>query len=115
MATPNGAETKDVDVNEIRREAMERADEIRKEAARKLNIAAEAIRREVRENNVDTDGVEKADEIATHLEKTATYLANNTLEEMGQDATEVVTRNPWQAVLMALAIGFILGLMLRRK
>ena len=115
MATQNGAETRDVDVNEIRREALEKADEIRKEASKKLNQAAEAIRREVRENGADTDGVEKADEIATHLEKTATYLANNTLEEMGEDATEVVTRNPWQAVLMALAIGFILGMMLRRK
>jgi ElaB/YqjD/DUF883 family membrane-anchored ribosome-binding protein len=115
MATQNGTEKIEVDVNEIRREALEKADEIRKEAAKKLNQAAEAIRKEVRENEVDKDGIEKADEIATHLEKTATYLASNTLEEMGEDATEVVTRNPWQAVLIALVIGFFIGMMLRRK
>lgn len=115
MATSNGAEKVEVDVNEIRREALEKADEIRKEAAKKLNAAAEAIRKEVRENDVDKDGIKKADEIATHLEKTATYLANNTLEEMGEDATELVTRNPWQAVLVALIIGVFIGMMFRRK
>ena len=116
MATVNGAEKMEVDVNEVRREALEKADEIRKEAAKKLNAAAEAIRKEVREKaNADEEAVERADEVATHLEKTATYLNNNTIEQMGEDATEVVTRNPWQAVLIALIIGVVIGLIIKRK
>ncbi|MBZ0300222.1 MAG: hypothetical protein K8J31_10790 [Anaerolineae bacterium] len=115
MATANGSEKIEVDVNEVRREALEKADEIRKEAAKKLNTAAEAIRKEVRDKDADKEAVEKADEIATHLEKTATYLNNNTVEQMGEDATEVVVKNPWQSVMIALIIGVLIGLMLRRK
>lgn len=115
METTNGAEKTEIDVNEIRREALEKADEIRKEAAKKLNTAAETIRKEVRENEGDAEAVARADEIAGHLERTAVYLNNNTLEQMGEDATEVVVKNPWQAVLVALVIGVILGLMMRRR
>ncbi|MAS36682.1 MAG: hypothetical protein CL610_21945 [Anaerolineaceae bacterium] len=115
MATQNGAEKIEVDTNEIRREALEKADEIRMEAAKKLNTAAETIRKEVRDNETDTEAIARADEIATHLEKTATYLSNNTVEQMGEDATEVVVKNPWQSVLVALIIGFFIGMMFRRK
>lgn len=115
MATTNGTEKVEVDVSELRRETLEKADEIRKEAAKKLNVAAETIRKEVREKEADQEAVERADEIATHLEKTATYLNNNTLEQMGEDATEVVTRNPWQAVLVAFIVGVVIGLILKRR
>lgn len=120
MATTNGKEeteekVAEIDVNELRREAFAKADEIRSEAAKKLNVAAEAIRKEVRDKEADAEAVEKADEVATHLEKTATYLDDHTVEEMTDDATTVVVENPWRAVLMALVIGIILGLILRRK
>lgn len=105
----------DFDVNEARREALALADDIRKEAAKKLNAAAERIRSEVREKEVDQDGIEKADEVATHLEKTANYLNDHTVEQMSEDATKVVVENPWRAVLIALVIGLVLGMIMRRK
>lgn len=105
----------DFDVNEARREALALADDIRKEAAKKLNAAAERIRSEVREKEVDEDGIEKADEVATHLEKTANYLNDHTVEQMSEDATKVVVENPWRAVLIALVIGLVLGMIMRRK
>jgi ElaB/YqjD/DUF883 family membrane-anchored ribosome-binding protein len=116
MATPNGAEsTQQVDASEVKREVYAKAEEIRKEAAKKLNAAAENIRKEVRENDVDAEAIAKADEIADHLEKTAQYLNDHSLEQMGQDATEVVQNNPWQAVLIAFVIGFIVAMLLRRR
>jgi ElaB/YqjD/DUF883 family membrane-anchored ribosome-binding protein len=116
MATSNGAESaQQVDANEAKREVYARAEEIRKEAAKKLNTAAENIRKEVRENDVDPEAIAKADEIAAHLEKTAQYLNDHSLEQMGQDATEAVQNNPWQAVLIAFVIGFIVAMLLRRR
>lgn len=120
MATTNGKEkpadkVAEFDVNELRREALAAADEIRKEAAKKLNAAAEAIRKEVREKEADQDAVEKADEVASRLEKTAHYLDDHTVEQMTEDATTVVVENPWRAVLVALVIGVILGMILRRR
>ena len=119
MAT-NGKETvedkvADLDINELRREALATADEVRKEAAKKLNAAAETIRKEVRDKEADTEAVEKADEVAAHLEKTAHYLDDHTVEQMTEDARTVVVENPWRAVLVALVIGIVLGLLLRRK
>ena len=120
MATTNGkekveAKVAEFDINELRREALSAADEIRKEAAKKLNVAAETIRKEVRDKEVDAEAVEKADEVAAHLEKTAHYLDDHTVEQMTEDATTVVVENPWRAVLVALVIGIVLGLILRRK
>lgn len=115
MATANGTEKAQVDANEIRREVYARAEEIRKDAAKRLNEAAENIRKEMRENGADDDAVAKVDEIAGHLEKTAQYLTDNTLEDMGKEATEIVQANPWQALLVAFVIGFIVAMFLRRR
>lgn len=115
MATANGTSKTEVDANEIRREVYARAEEIRKDAAKRLNEAAENIRKEMRENGVDEDAVAKVDEIAGHLEKTAQYLNDNTLEDMGKEATQIVQANPWQALLVAFVIGFIMAMLLRRR
>lgn len=101
------------DVGELRRELHERAEDVKKEAARHLNTAAEGIRREVREAKAEPDAVKKADEMARNLEKAATYLNTHSVDQMGVEATRVVTKNPWRAVFVALVIGFLLGLMLR--
>ena len=120
MATTNGNDTltekvAEFDVNELRREAMATADEVRKEAAKKLNVAAETIRKEARDKQVDAEAVEKADEIARHLENTAHYLNDHTVEQMTEDATTVVVENPWRAVLVSLVVGIFLGLILSRR
>jgi ElaB/YqjD/DUF883 family membrane-anchored ribosome-binding protein len=115
MATANGTDKSKVDSNEMRREVYARAEEIRKEAAKKLNVAAENIRKEMRENEADEEAIAKVDEIAGHLERTAQYLNDNSLEEMGKDATQAVQANPWQALLVAFIIGFVVGMLLRRR
>lgn len=115
MATTNGAEGISVDINEIRREALAKAEEIRKEAAKKLNAAAESIRKDVRQHDADKEAVEKADEVAKHLEDTARYLGSHTLEDMGEEAVKVVQKYPWRTLAVVLVIGMIIGLLLRRK
>jgi ElaB/YqjD/DUF883 family membrane-anchored ribosome-binding protein len=120
MAT-NGAEKAEQavqearqDLAELRREAYQKAEEVRKEAARQLNTVAETIRREVRDNKADNEAIKRADEVAARLEKTAHYLNTHTVDQMGEEATRIVTRNPWRAVVVALIIGLILGWITRK-
>ncbi len=85
---------------------------MRKEAVKQLNHAAESIRRETRDTTDDTDAHKTADEVAKGLEKAAHYLNTNSVEQMGTEATKVVRQNPISALLVALGIGMIIGLLL---
>lgn len=102
------------DVSEIKREVYQRAEDVRKEAAKQMNNAAESIRREVRDSKADNEAIKRADEIAARLEKTAHYLNSHSVDQMGEEATRIVTRNPWQAVVISLVVGMILGWILRK-
>lgn len=122
MAASNGAEKAEEVISDVKqelfdfkREAYQRAEEVRKEAAKQLNVAAETIRREVRDNKADNEAIKRADEIAVRLEKTAHYLNTHSVDQMGEEATRIVTRNPWRAVIVSVVVGFLLGLMLRDK
>ncbi len=101
------------EANELGREIRQRAEDVKKETVKQLNNAAHTIRKEVRDAKVDKEAVEKADILAKNLEKTAHYLNTHSVDQMGDQATRVVTKNPMRAVAIALIIGFLLGLMLR--
>lgn len=121
MSTPNGtaeriqdaAQDVTKELGEVGRELRHKANEIRKEAVSQLNKAAESMRREVRANTEDSAAHKTADEVAKGLEKAAHYLNNRSLEQMGEEATKVVRRNPMRVMLIALGVGIILGLLLR--
>ncbi|MCA0455170.1 MAG: DUF883 C-terminal domain-containing protein [Chloroflexi bacterium] len=120
MSGQNGTGTKvedaarDVaaDLGEVGRELRQKANDVRKEVVKQLNNAAETIRRETRENTEDANAHKSADEVAKGLEKAAHYLNNNSVEQMEKKATTAVRKNPIPSVLIALGIGFILGLLL---
>jgi ElaB/YqjD/DUF883 family membrane-anchored ribosome-binding protein len=101
------------DLNELGRELRVRANDIRKEAVKQLNTAADSIRKEVRESTDSSDAHKAADEVAKGLEKAATYLNNRTVEQMGEDATRVVRRNPMRMLFIAFVVGWLLGMMMR--
>ena len=100
------------ELGELGRELRQRANSVRKEAVKQLNHAAESIRKEAREATKDKDAHETADEVAKGLEKAAHYLNNNSVEQMGSEATKVVRQNPIPALLVALGIGMVIGLLL---
>ena len=100
------------ELGELGRELRHRANSVRKEAVKQLNHAAESIRRETRDTTDDTDAHKTADEVAKGLEKAAHYLNTNSVEQMGTEATKVVRQNPISALLVALGIGMIIGLLL---
>ncbi len=100
------------ELSELGRELRQRANSVRKEAVKQLNHAAESIRREVRESTEDKEAQDRADEVAKGLEKAAHYLNTNSVEQMGSEATKVVRSNPISALLIALGIGMVIGLLL---
>ncbi len=100
------------ELGELGRELRQRANSVRKEAVKQLNHAAESIRKEARDTTEDKDAHATADEVAKGLEKAAHYLNTNSVEQMGSEATKVVRQNPIPALLVALGIGMVIGLLL---
>jgi ElaB/YqjD/DUF883 family membrane-anchored ribosome-binding protein len=98
---------------ELGRELHQRAEDVRKETAKQLNKAAETIRKEARDADLEDDFKDGADNIAKGLEKAASYLNSRTVDQMGEDATRVVQKNPIRAVVIALIVGLVMGLMMR--
>jgi ElaB/YqjD/DUF883 family membrane-anchored ribosome-binding protein len=100
------------ELGELGRELRERANSVRKEAVKQLNHAAESIRKEARETTDEKMAHQTADEVAKGLEKAAHYLNTNSVEQMGTEASKAVRQNPISALLVALGIGMVLGLLL---
>ncbi len=98
---------------ELGRELRQRANDVRKEAAKQLFAAAETIRKEAREAGAAGDVKQGADEIAKGLEKAAAFLRDRSVEQMGDEAVRVVRKNPMRAVIVAFIVGLIIGLLLR--
>lgn len=101
------------ELRELGREFRNRADGVRKEAAKQLNTAAETIRKEVRQAGAGDEATQSADELAKGLEKAASYLNSKSVEQMGGDATKVVQRYPLRAVFVTFIVGLLIGLLLK--
>jgi|FLYN01.1.fsa_nt_gi ElaB/YqjD/DUF883 family membrane-anchored ribosome-binding protein len=101
------------ELQELRRELRKRAEDVRKETVKQLNKAAETIRKEARTATIDDEFKRGADDIARGLEKAASYLNSRNVDQMGEDATRVVQKNPIRAVVVALVVGLLLGMMMR--
>jgi ElaB/YqjD/DUF883 family membrane-anchored ribosome-binding protein len=119
MTTMNGAQIKAEaaevtdDLREMGREFSSRAEDVRKEAVKLLHGAAEKIREEAHERPLGDDATRAADEVAKGLEKAAHYLNTRSVEEMGQDAKQVVQKYPVRTITIAVIIGIVIGLILR--
>jgi hypothetical protein len=100
-------------MNELGRQARSRADDAKKEAVKGLNTAAATLRREAREAGASREIRDSVDGVARGLEKTATYLNKNSFEDMGEDVTRAVKRNPGRSLAIVFLVGLVIGLLLR--
>jgi F0F1-type ATP synthase membrane subunit b/b' len=101
------------ELQQLRRELRKRAEDVRKETVKQLNKAAETIRKEAHEATIQDEFKTSADDIARGLEKAASYLNSRTVDDMGEDASRVVRKNPLRAVIISLIVGVLLGMMMR--
>jgi ElaB/YqjD/DUF883 family membrane-anchored ribosome-binding protein len=102
-------------LRELKREAREQADVVRKDAVKLLNSAAEKIRQEVRDAKASDDVQQSVDKVATGLEKAALYLRRHSVDEVGDDMTVAVKRNPWRNLAIVFAVGVFFGLTMRNR
>lgn len=100
------------ELREIGRELRSRANDVRKEAVKQLNAAAETIRKEARERGADSSTLRGADEVAKGLEKAAQYLNSRSVEQFGSDTARVVRRNPLRALVIAFGVGLLMGILM---
>jgi hypothetical protein len=96
------------------RSAGARMEEGRRSAAGALDRAADALHRRA-ENLPGQRSADLAHTTADKLHNTAHYLRDHDLRDMMGDFENVVRRRPGQALLGALAVGFLVGRALRKE
>jgi ElaB/YqjD/DUF883 family membrane-anchored ribosome-binding protein len=91
--------------------ATEMADQAREKTAGGMESAADTVREQVAGKGgiQETVGTTAADT----MEKTASYLRENDTQAMLNDIENYVREHPAQAVLGAVAVGFLVGRILR--
>jgi hypothetical protein len=100
--------------SDLGRSAGARMEEGRRSAAGALDRAADALHRKA-ENLPGQRSADLAHTTADKLHNTAHYLRDHDLRDMMGDFENVVRRRPGQALLGALAVGFLVGRAIRRQ
>lgn len=105
----DAASTAKQKISDAGRQASDKIDEKRGPAADALESAASAIH----EKAEDLPGGETVKSVAhsaaEKLESTAGYIREHDVRAMLTDVEEIVKRNPGPALLVAAAIGFLIG------
>jgi ElaB/YqjD/DUF883 family membrane-anchored ribosome-binding protein len=110
-AVDEASETTDSTMQQARDKAMDTADQAKDKTAEGMASAAETIRDKVGSTGgvAGTAGTRLAD----GMEKTAEYLREHDTQELMSDLDQYIKDHPTQAIIGAVAIGFIIGRMLR--
>ena len=95
--------------SEMGRHAMDRADQSRGSVAEGLERTAQALRSKMPEG-----ASEYAQPAVEAMERAADYIRTHDLKEMGNDLTSTVRQHPGPSLIAAVAVGFLVGVMLRR-
>jgi ElaB/YqjD/DUF883 family membrane-anchored ribosome-binding protein len=100
-------------LRDLGRSAQSSASDVKKQAVKLLNDAADTIRHEARGRGASKDIVSGADDVARGLERAAHYLKRHSFDDMGEDVTRTVQRNPWRTMAILFVVGVVVGMMLR--
>lgn len=102
-------------LQQLSRQLRQGANRVRENIATQLKDAASNIRKEMTgSEGVPEDAVKRVNEVAERLDDVAGYLETHTIEDIETEATERVRRNPWGAVLAALIVGLLIGILISR-
>ncbi|WP_119065249.1 hypothetical protein [Aggregatilinea lenta] len=101
-------------LRDARRSLAQGANASKEAAADQLISAAERLRVEAVKSG-DRTVVNQAQQLSRGLERAALYLHGHTLDQITDDATELVQAKPWQAVVIAFLVGIIFGRSFNRE
>lgn len=105
----DAASTAKQKVSETARQATDKVDEKRGPAADALESAASAIHAKAEDLPGGETVRSVAHSAAEKLESTAGYIREHDVRSMMSDVEEVVKRNPGPSLLVAVAVGFLIG------
>lgn len=94
---------------ELGRDAVDKLDSSRGTVAEGINRTADAIR------SYAPESVSKhAQSTAEAMETAADYIRTRDIRSMTSDITQAVRKNPGPSLIAAVAVGFLLGMAMRR-
>jgi ElaB/YqjD/DUF883 family membrane-anchored ribosome-binding protein len=96
-------------VSGVGRQATEKIDEKRAPAADALQGAASTLHEKAEELPGGETVRSVAHSAAEKLESTAGYIREHDVRAMVSDVEEIVKRNPGPSLLIAVAVGFLIG------
>lgn len=96
-------------VSDVSRQATDRIDDKRGPAADALHSAASTIHEKAEQLPGGETVRSVAHSAAEKLESTAGYIREHDVRSMMSDVEEMVKRNPGPSLLIAVAVGFLIG------
>ena len=100
-------------IADFSREAQHQAQTAKTEMVKNLYEAAKNMRKQARDAGLNDDVLDRVDDVAIGFEKAASYLKNNSYEDIGQDAVKTVKTYPLQIMTIVFIVGVIIGLLMR--
>jgi len=94
-------------VQQAQQQMVDRAYDVKSQAAQQLRAAAQSLRSEVRSQTGQP--VQQAEALARNLENLGNYLEQRSFEDIESDLRHTIQRNPWQSVGVAVAVGWVLS------
>lgn len=124
MTQDNGKATT-ADAQAFAQEAQERlqelgkslnvgADQARKTIAKQLRELIQRVRHETADKPLDEAAQEQVNRVTSRIDDMATYLETHNVEDIRKQVTHTVQENTFWAVLIALIIGFVIGVLVSR-
>lgn len=92
------------------RQAMDRADQSRGTVAEGIERTADALRN----SGLPEGAAQYTRPAADAMERAADYVRTHDLKSMGSDLTTTVRQHPGPSLIAAVAVGFLLGVVMRR-
>ncbi len=86
---------------------VDRAYDVKSQAAQSLYQAAQSMRAEVK--TADGQPVQQVEALAARLETLGQYLDDHSFEDIEGELRHTIQRNPWQAVGVSVAVGWVLS------
>ncbi len=87
----------------------------REKLVEQLQEAEQRIRQEIDKNKLDDDARAQVDNALTRLNEVSAYLQKHTVEQIEEQAKQVVRENVWRNLIIAFIFGLVLGLLLRGR
>ncbi len=124
MTQDNGT-TAMPDAQAFAQEAQERLQELGKSLnagveqarmtiAKQLRELIQRVRQETAEKPLDAAVQEQVNRVTTRIDDMATYLETHKVEDIRKQVTHTVQENTFWAILIALIVGFVIGVLVSR-